>query len=87
MGKNYKYIFGDIYLISNYSIKGFRIISFLSLALISLTHRIQIDKKTKKNTKELTKNPLNFPLVIIQTIFSFDIYASNCFFQYLSFLY
>jgi hypothetical protein len=64
MGKNYKYIFRDIYLISNYSIKSFRIISFLLSILISLKHKIQTNRK-KKNIKELAKNLLNFFLVII----------------------
>jgi hypothetical protein len=64
VGKNYKYIFRDIYLTSNYSIKGLRTISFLLLVLISLRHGIQIDRK-RQNTKELVKNLLNFFLVII----------------------
>jgi hypothetical protein len=71
MGKNYKYIFRDIYLTSNYSIKDLRTISFLSLVLTSLKHRIQTNRK-KQDTKELAKNPLNFLLVMIQTISFFD---------------
>jgi hypothetical protein len=72
MEKNYKYIFRDIYLTSNYNIKSLRTISFLLLVLISLKYGIQTNKK-KQNTKELAKNLLNFFLVIIQIIFSFDI--------------
>jgi hypothetical protein len=72
VGKNYKYIFRDIYLTLNYNIKSLRIISFLLLILISLRHGIQIDKR-KQNTKELAKNLLNFLLIIIQTISFFDI--------------
>jgi hypothetical protein len=72
VGKNYKYIFRDIYLTSNYSIKGLKIISLLLLILISLKHGIQINKK-KQDTKKSTKNPLNFFLVMIQTISFFDI--------------
>jgi hypothetical protein len=72
VGKDYKRIFRDIYLTSNYSIKGLRIISFLSLVLTSLKHRIQTNRR-KQDTKELAKNPLNFLLIIIQTISSFDI--------------
>jgi hypothetical protein len=70
VGKDYKYVFRDIYLTSNYSIKGLRIISFLLLILTSLRHKIQTNKK-KQNTKKLAKNLLNFFLVIIQ--FFFDI--------------
>jgi hypothetical protein len=72
VGKNYKYIFRDIYLTSNYSIKGLRIISFLLLVLTSLKHKIQTNKR-KQNIKKLAKNLLNFLLVMIQTISSFDI--------------
>jgi hypothetical protein len=72
VGKNYKYIFRDIYLTSNYSIKGLRIISLLLLVLTSLRHGIQIDRR-KQDTKELAKNLLNFFLVMIQTISFFDI--------------
>jgi hypothetical protein len=71
VGKDYKYIFRDIYLTSNYNIKNLRIISLLSFILISLKHRIQTNKK-KQDTKKLVKNLLNFLLVIIQTISSFD---------------
>jgi hypothetical protein len=59
-------------LTSNYSIKGLKTISFLSLVLTSLRHGIQTNKR-KQNIKELAKNLLNFLLVMIQTIFSFDI--------------
>jgi hypothetical protein len=72
VGKDYKYIFRDIYLILNYNIKGLRIISLLLFVLTSLRHRIQTDRK-RQNTKELVKNLLNFFLVMIQIIFSFDI--------------
>jgi hypothetical protein len=59
VGKNYKYIFRDIYLISNYNIKSLRTISFLLLILISLRHGIQINRR-KQDTKKLAKNLLNF---------------------------
>jgi hypothetical protein len=72
VGKNYKRIFRDIYLTSNYSIKSLRIISFLLFVLTSLRYRIQTNRR-KQDTKELAKNLLNFLLVMIQTIFSFDI--------------
>jgi hypothetical protein len=72
VGKDYKHIFRDIYLTSNHNIKGLRTISLLSPVLTSLRHGIQTDKR-KQNTKELAKNPLNFFLVIIQTISFFDI--------------
>jgi hypothetical protein len=72
VGKDYKYIFQDIYLTSNYNIKGLRTISLLLLVLTSLRHRIQTNRR-KQDIKELAKNPLNFFLIIIQTISSFDI--------------
>jgi hypothetical protein len=72
VGKDYKHIFRDIYLTSNYSIKGLRTISLPLLVLTSLIYGMQIDRR-KQDTKELAKNPLNFPLVMIQTISSFDI--------------
>jgi hypothetical protein len=68
MEKDYKRIFRDIYLTSNYNIKSLRIISFLLLVLTSLKHGIQINRK-KQDIKELVKILLNFFLVIIQTIF------------------
>jgi cytochrome bd-type quinol oxidase subunit 2 len=64
VGKDYKYIFRDIYLTLNYSIKGLRIIFLLLLVLTSLRHGIQINKR-KQDTKELAKNLLNFFLVIV----------------------
>jgi hypothetical protein len=73
VGKDYKYIFRNIYLTSNYSIKSLRIISLLLFVLIGLRHGIQIDKR-KQDTKELAKNLLNFFLVIIQTIFFLILY-------------
>jgi hypothetical protein len=85
VGKNYKYIFRDIYLTLNYNIKGLRTISFLSPVLTSLRHGIQINKK-KQDTKELAKNLLNFLLVMIQTISSFDtIYFILIFTQVIAF--
>jgi hypothetical protein len=72
VGKNYKHIFRDIYLTLNHSIKSLRIIFLLLFILISLKHGIQTNKR-KQNIKELAKNPLNFLLVVIQTISSFDI--------------
>jgi hypothetical protein len=72
VGKNYKYIFRDIYLTSNYNIKGLRTIFFLLLVLTSLKYKIQTNRK-KQDIKKLVKNPLNFLLVMIQTISSFNI--------------
>jgi hypothetical protein len=72
VGKDYKHIFQDIYLTSNYSIKGLRIISLLLFVLTSLRHGIQTNKK-KQDTKELAKNLLNFLSIMIQTISSFNI--------------
>jgi hypothetical protein len=71
VGKNYKHIFQDIYLTLNHNIKSLRIISLSLLVLTSLKHKMQTNNK-RQDAKELAKNPLNFLLVIIQTISFFD---------------